>query len=86
MIAFHELVMPNGMLRVCTMNCGQTIGDKRSRADIMRECGDCVDYPNPPSRASIADGLLDRVLTEVERTLTVELAEEIRAHLRSVRT
>ena len=48
MSGFHELAMPNGMLRVCTMNCGQAIGDKRSRADIMRECGDCVDSPNPP--------------------------------------
>lgn len=47
-IPFHGLVRTDGTRRVCTMNCGQTIGDKRSRADIMRECDDCVDHQAAP--------------------------------------
>lgn len=33
-------------MKVCVMNCGQSTGDKRTRANIMLTCGDCVDMPD----------------------------------------
>lgn len=31
----------HGTRKSCTMNCGLTLGDKRTHAEILRECGDC---------------------------------------------
>lgn len=33
-------------MKVCVMNCGPTTKDMRSRADVMRECADCEDWPD----------------------------------------
>lgn len=30
-----------GTRKSCTMNCGMPLGDKRTRADVLRECDDC---------------------------------------------
>lgn len=39
-------------MKVCVMNCGPSTKDMRSRVDMMRECGDCEDWP-APNRAAL---------------------------------
>ncbi len=68
-IPFHVLVNADGTRRVCVMNCGQTIGDKRSREDIMRECDDCVDYPCPPPNPKVRIGMLEAEIAHLRVAL-----------------
>jgi len=37
--------------KICMMNCCLPAGDRRSRADMMRDCEDCDTIPAQPARA-----------------------------------
>ena len=43
-----ELAKFDPRTKVCTMNCGQAVGDPRSWQECRFQCGDCLDVEVPP--------------------------------------
>lgn len=63
------MVNADGTQRVCVMNCSQSLGDKRSSEDIMRECGDCENGPRPPLDPSLRIGALQLEILQLRIAL-----------------
>lgn len=71
-------------MKTCVMNCGPSTKDMRSRADIMRDCADCEDWPEPKPTQAEADVLLADVLAAVVDHPWLEpIQERIRAYLKA---
>ena len=71
-------------MKTCVMNCGPSTKDMRSRADIMRECQDCEDWPEP--EPTEADQILVAVLAEYEgRCFSRPTHERVRDYLKARR-
>ena len=71
-------------MKTCVMNCGPSTKDMRSRADVMRDCQDCEEWPEPRPTQSEADQLLATVLSEYDnRAFTWPTHQRIRDYLKA---
>ena len=44
-------------MKQCTMNCGPSAWDKRSREQMMSECDDCITQPCNPAEDGVCEAL-----------------------------